>query len=317
MAFKPDISVVIKSGKPRKGNKHQGKSNCAICNLSFDSQCDYRKHYKNIHMVNCQKTVSARQLYKKRSKKVLKTITCEQCNEVLKGNIEIRKHLKLHRKEVGSCEYVCSMCGQKCQGKWKLQEHMYKFHGHIDQDLHHCGECKLIFQSKIKFEKHLECCKSSNFECRNCLHKFSNYLDFKRHQDSRTCASFICNLCGFKTKEKCYLRTHLLKKHNHVEDGTFYCDICKKTFTLKKCFEDHMECHRNSGFKCNHCPQTFEDYHKLRSHQNTHRRHCCPECSLVFTASHQLRVSNKRDNKYYWRLGGDKWKMIFWSRLPF
>ncbi len=280
--FKSGIDSKMNIKKGRKGNKPQGKRHCAHCNLSFDSHSDYRKHYWNIHRVK----------------------TCQYCSKVLKGKAEIsrhqekhsksrRAHLKANMKDAGPPECVCSMCGQKCQGKWNLQQHMYKTHCHIDQGLHHCGDCKLIFQSKIKFEKHLACCKGSNFECKNCLQKFSDYSSLKKHQGSHKCLSFICNLCGYKTQEKRYLQTHLMTKHNQVEEGTFYCDICKKTFTFKKWYENHMECHRNSSFKCTHCTQTFVDLRKLRSHQNHHfrnRRRSCQECSLVFKTDHELKV---------------------------
>ncbi len=285
MTSKSNIDVKINIKKSRKGNKHQGKRHCARCNLSFDLHSDYRKHYSNIHRVK----------------------TCQLCSKVLKGKAEISRHQEKHSKsrrahskangkDVGPSECVCSICGQKCQGKWNLQLHMYKTHDHIEQGLHHCRECKLIFNSKIRFEKHLACCKSSNFECKNCLQKFSDYSSLKKHQGSHTCLSFICNLCGYKTREKRYLQKHLMTKHNQVEDGIFYCDICKKPFTFKKWYENHMECHRNSSFKCTHCTQTFVDYNKLLSHKNLHfwhKRRSCQECSLVFKTDHELKVCNK------------------------
>ncbi len=275
---KAGINVNITIGKQGIRKKLQGKRNCVLCNLSFDSESGYKKHYLNMHRIKscsyCSKTFKNMLSHKKHYESVHKKINCEKCNEVLNGNIEMRKHLNLHKNNGGSSECVCSVCGQKCKGKWKLKEHLYKSHDHIDEGLHHCADCKLIFQSKTKFERHLECL---------------------RHQDSEASIKqkiFICNLCGYKTAQKRAFSFHLLRKHNQMEDGVLSCDICKMTFTLKHAYKKHMECHRNSSFKCNQCPEILKDFKSLRKHQiATHRKRYCPECPQIFKTDHEVKVS--------------------------
>ncbi len=91
-----------------------------------------------------------------------------------------------------------------------------------------CGKCEETFKHKKDVEEHRKSCKNVNLDCTHCGQKFPDYPSFMDHQ--KVHYSFVCNLCGKQCAKEIQLDRHMLKLHNHVQEGVDACMSCKVTF---------------------------------------------------------------------------------------
>ncbi len=225
---------------------------------------------KHIYCAKCNLQFPSHKDYSKHYSRVHRVKMCPHCHKVLKGSEEIKRHSERHAG--------CAMKQREIQ-RSKLKRDQKEARP-LKPLEYVCNICGLKFSQKHALQRHMS--------------KEHNHLE-DEHKEAHYLEKTMCNLCGWTTSQARYLRTHMLRKHNQLEDGLRHCEICKMTFKLQKCFEKHMECHKNSNFKCNHCPQTFPDHKSLKKHQLIHRRHYCTKCPAVMKTSHELKVRFYKD----------------------
>jgi uncharacterized Zn-finger protein len=57
----------------------------------------------------------------------------------------------------------------------------------------------------------------------------------------------------------------------HAEGNQYTCDVCKRSFALRRAFRRHWLTHRlESQYSCNVCDKSFYDRSSLRRHQRLH-----------------------------------------------
>ncbi len=173
-----------------KQNLIKGRHSCESCDLVFQSNSEYRKHYKQVHQVK----------------------GCPRCNKVFKGAAEMKMHLKEHKmqtKSNKSCdEYKCHMCNKKCDSllslknhrqsmheslvctlcgkryseKFGLDRHMFEAHDYLEPGMDACNICKLTFRLKKRFIDHMELHKTG-LKCNHCSEIFSDSKSLRCHRE--------------------------------------------------------------------------------------------------------------------------------------
>lgn len=76
---------------------------------------------------------------------------------------------------------------------------------------------------------------------------------------------------------------HKIKSENEEVEGEFKCTICKKSYSKKQRFDDHMSKHTGEKLKCKFCPKLFDRPGLRRVHEQLHTKPFkCTECDASF-----------------------------------
>ena len=68
-----------------------------------------------------------------------------------------------------------------------------------------------------------------------------------------------------------YQNPHTEPQTVHAERKQYTCDVCKKSFAVRKAFRDHWRArHQGSQYSCNVCDKSFYDKSNLRKHERLH-----------------------------------------------
>ena len=68
-----------------------------------------------------------------------------------------------------------------------------------------------------------------------------------------------------------YQNTHTEQQTVHAEGNQYTCDVCKRSFALRKAFRRHWLTHRlESQYACDVCDKSFYDKSGLKRHQRLH-----------------------------------------------
>lgn len=125
--------------------------------------------------------------------------------------------------------------------------------------------------------------------CELCNEVFKTTHQLIRHKNTVHQDKFECSLCGDVFIKQFYLSRHKYYVHgldiNNEEiepllnDDRFECEFCDLTFGQKSYVTQHINrAHRDlsvlkeriSGFKCEHCTETFDSYDRLLQHERSH-----------------------------------------------
>ncbi|XP_033231808.1 zinc finger protein 714-like [Belonocnema kinseyi] len=116
---------------------------------------------------------------------------CEKCARSYTRKENLNYHKKFQCDVIP--QFRCEFCGKKFKHKLSMNRHIDNLHLKTDirssQWKHHCDQC---FQS---------------YKLANSLYKH------KRLKHAEVEPPYICNSCGFKTKEKHNLSSHIISSH--------------------------------------------------------------------------------------------------------
>jgi len=96
---------------------------------------------------------------------------------------------------------------------------------------------------------------------------------------------------------------------HQLENGSYLCHICNKTFVKKSYYKQHIMGHMKT-FECNICKNKFTHNHHLNQHMITHENpnsHKCNICNKTFTYNFNLTTHKKKHIKYYDKDGNIKY----------
>ncbi|CAK6960416.1 zinc finger protein 1035 [Scomber scombrus] len=225
----------------------------------------------------------------------------------VKGNTEVKD-------EGSSHGFICPVCHQCFLSAVELMHH---FPIHPDNALK-CKICKMIFSSASKLEEHERCHLTSGteLECAKCGQSFLGSEAFLQHHCSRqqhaimetgyskpsiktpspTCYQaageeeeidvigedlYNCPVCSMQFSSKSGLLEHQNKRHPHGKP--FKCELCGKTFAVRRYLREHERRHRqklaaentanlaeNKFNKCTQCLSAFNTAQELSLHMRMH-----------------------------------------------
>ena len=92
--------------------------------------------------------------------------------------------------------------------------------------------------------------------------------------------------------EKSFQSKRSLNLHSQFHTGKFahYCGQCRRGFSQRSHYKEHMRKHEGRGYPCEYCPKLFSNSKSLRYHMSEHTgkyRFTCDYCfkNLTFKVS--------------------------------
>ncbi|XP_033746013.1 uncharacterized protein LOC117331418 [Pecten maximus] len=246
---------------------------------------------------------------------------CDICGRGYVGYRMLKRHLResLHTDQASQNKSPLFDNHTNSQAKNQKRKKLFK-----------CGTCGGDFLNQCNLDKHREthfsaslilpCSDTSDLSCDKCDKTFKTKSTLKNHIDNDHVTKH-CTVCGEefpKGKMKNHMTTHLEKqrcnvcgkyysgivgktRHMQCRDGlvkkkekNFSCEICDKTFLLKRGLVLHRKVHEKTYIKrqkkapnnkqlllqkCQLCGDEFQSQNVLKKHTNSfHVGHSCDIC---------------------------------------
>ena len=230
----------IKQKKSRKKNISEIENtnfDCCICDKTFTSRADYKKHESENHVKdgmivcpypNCDKKYKATETRYGQSKLIV-------------------RHILRHKGKQEEESFVCPECGKTFKNRGSLRPHMAL---HKGEKTIHCDECDSSYYTTSALLSHKMRQHDDQAEviCPECGKTCSNKYTLKRHMIRHTGErQFKCDWegCG-----KSFYDSQVLKVHEklHLDLKEFQCSLCPKQFRQSQHLVVHMK--RHQGVSC-------------------------------------------------------------------
>jgi len=201
--------------------------------------------------------------------------SCEICLKQFTYKHGLIRHRRIH---TGEKSHMCTWCGQSFSQKANMQKHIRQQHT-MDKSLQtnsqetkkiYCSRCKcdIILLGNDTLKKHTLKEHKPKVTCPYCAQTFLYVGYLKQHFEKchreATC-EFLCNFCGLISETIDLYLTHL---ETHMVPEEQQCHICKKVFTGRIKFDNHMKyMHRKKKEACPEvCPFCGKVFKVLQPH---------------------------------------------------
>ncbi|XP_059478471.1 uncharacterized protein LOC132198437 [Neocloeon triangulifer] len=194
-----------------------------------------------------------------------KTHKCSLCPRVFRLRSSKRHHEDTH---VSANAVLCPKCGKLFGSKPFLNAHLRTHMEPVP-----CRVCSKEFapdRMKLHMMRHKG---ERNFQCPECKITFPSAGSLKQHRQVHEDMRYSCDLCGYMTKRKFLMTTHLRRTHvTEIGHGFFRCTIggCDAEFSNNSKFYDHaLNVHKTGillqnnledgvdSFYCKYCNSQF------------------------------------------------------------
>ncbi|XP_058056034.1 zinc finger protein 62 homolog [Anopheles bellator] len=173
-------------------------------------------------------------------RRVFRCLLCEKTYETPGGlsNHKRNVHKGLKPKQT----HVCDVCAKPFATVHGLREHISTIHQPWEERQLQCAECGKWLNGERCMKMHLKIHSAKNLACGECDYKTNKSLLLKRHkithhQQERP---FLCDLCEKTFKVKRDLKVHMLSKHS-MQSRTFQCNFCNLRFRNSANFYAHRK----------------------------------------------------------------------------
>lgn len=277
------------------------KYSCSDCDKYF-LHASHLKRHRNTHHITWTNS----------------EFPCNQCNNSYSSVELFLDHLKSHvsvtaaenkpdtqsQDGESSKSFICPIC-HRCFANATELIHHFPIHG---GNTFKCKTCELILPSKRKLEEHERChltpaaesqerpcpsqrpaitaTKSANTSANTSLPTSHHDAGEEEEVDVTGEDLYNCPVCSIPFSSKSGLLEHQNKVHQKKVKA-FKCDVCGKTFALRRYLQVHRRRHPepppppppppqktvqkvSTGFKCSQCPTEFNTAQELSSHLRMH-----------------------------------------------
>ena len=185
------------------GRVRGGKFLCSFCKfdcLSNDEMTNHlnsAEHQQVVTLINRSKPIVIR---------YLSTVSCINCLEEFRFNIQLMKHLETCQtaaltKFSFSGSFVCDVCNKAFQSALSLQKHKIKKH---KTSIYFCSDCKDTFESADDAKAHRQTTQHKAFSSRKRMQSDPQLMARLRKN---------CPVCGEEKLDNFELRDHILEAH--------------------------------------------------------------------------------------------------------
>ncbi|XP_063630849.1 zinc finger protein 652-like [Cydia splendana] len=219
---------------------------------------------------------------KKRESKKSARVQCAICDKLLCHNRSLRQHYYLLHAAVNPVK--CELCHKQFRNAGVLHYHQCPHKKGLPRPAptQDCAECSLHFPNRAQYKAHLQTLKHTSrdlykFECEVCKKRFRYKHWMRDHVDwiHRGLKKYSCSRCESSFGAFTSLRRHVARAHDKVAATreTHVCDLCGKTFKVKKSLEEHQLTHYGlRPFSCGSCPAAFSYRAALYTHTRLKHR---------------------------------------------
>ncbi|KAI8740895.1 zinc finger protein Xfin [Biomphalaria glabrata] len=282
---------------------------CDICNTDYTRESILRKHmktqthiracYERDNMLRlqskeppntCEKEVD--QFVPSQTKVRLEGFSCRHCKKVVFCKSEYKKHVKSH-----SFKHVCNICQKGCINALLLKIHK---RSHTKNNLLSCKVCSRTFANLYRLKEHVKTHKSLNINkpsqemlIKAAINKHNKDLKQKMstaksgQTSSAKGGKLECEIC-----QKTFSSEKRFENHSRVHEGTYVCGVCKKTFGSVPKLKIHLRFHGRM-FHCDTCDKSFFDDKDLQDHIHIQhvmeRNYPCKICNERFITAGDLK----------------------------
>ncbi|KAL4231685.1 hypothetical protein ACF0H5_009264 [Mactra antiquata] len=218
----------------------ESKVKCKICNKSFRTVHNLRRHLFTKHLDDSEKKY-----------------ICNICDQPFFSQSDLKRHLKVHKD---SRPFRCKICSKTFRQVSHVKEHLLL---HANTREYQCPLCVLAFKCEPNLLHHVaRHCSVNPFECpiATCVSKFSTIYLLNTHlkqckEDDQD--GLECKFCQQAFNGKHEVISHM---KTHENDYNYDCQICNENFSSYKKFVRHKtelnhftdtERHKASKTTCN------------------------------------------------------------------
>ena len=217
----------------------------------------------------------------------------------------------------------CDICFRIFSSKQAMVRHMKNLH-ETNFNVPGCSSCDKTFKTEKALKTHVmlnQCVIVTLHTCERCGKSFKHEKDLKSHsfKHSQVTEKIKCDDCNQSFSKKFNLYQHrervhglwninfvMAKEQLKLEDGTYQCKICEKTFSQKE--SDKLDAHLSSKccqngnaslindecrFQCTQCDRSYMDKYSLNKHINWKHSQLqtfkCNNCDKVFAQKSSMR----------------------------
>ncbi|XP_033209818.1 zinc finger protein 718-like [Belonocnema kinseyi] len=217
------------------------------------------------------------------------------------NQLPIRKEKKIQESELESYKkYKCEKCARTYKKKQSLVTHK-KFECDVVPQFG-CKLCDKRFKRKFHVNAHVNRVHhnaNSNkselrHKCNMCPRSYTLLRNLSQHKHVEHAAvktRFICDYCGYKTKWKSHLSTHITVSHLKTSKPRHNCNKCSRSYASVHGLNRHKSIEHAlvvRKFICDFCGfktnlKSSLSRHIIASHLMTSKtRHHCNECSKSY-----------------------------------
>ena len=231
----------------------------------------------------------------------LKESKCKTCQV----SFESRKLYKTHHSKVHkqSKTIDCQYCKYKSETTDRLNNHIYNTHSNKTylhpeiKALHVCKHCNKQFYWKNAKTTHIKLAHTANSVCPKCSKVCVNIVSLELHMLNHENNQFVCELCSKSFKIKRYLKIHVDSFHNGKKFSPtciYRCKLCSKgNFSSEEVLQKHiLDNHSGVEYRCSECQKVFANTDARRRHKQTmhgEKTEKCDECDGMFRTNVLLR----------------------------
>ncbi|KAF5278476.1 hypothetical protein FQA39_LY05965 [Lamprigera yunnana] len=184
---------------------------------------------------------------------------CEMCTQSFSSEVERRNHQSVCKHYIRKM-VICSRNNVAVpvqNHRVRLLKHSVRFN---------CKVCGKIFSTNYNLKRHSNIhTKVKPYACKMCNARFGRHETLEEHHSLHT--DLRCGSCGqdFKTGVECNEDMFRDKCTNRYQ-RMLSCNICSKTYTLRKSLRIHKLLHTDNCIICPQCGKLYANEEKLKVH---------------------------------------------------
>lgn len=208
---------------------------------------------------------------------------CPHCLKIIRDT----KNFDTHTRVCATRKESCKLCGYRLKTKEGILDHMIR--------VHNVRETSSTVSSGDTEQQNFVITNASEKSITECDEKNSspNQAENKAQVEISS-IGLLCTKCPYCEKD--YSNGGFLPRHIELCHVPCRCDICGLTFTsaLKRNYHVNTT-HKESKYKCPHCPQKFQQNDPFEKHLSLcqSKRYCCETCGKRYKRHRKFIIHKK------------------------